>query len=959
MMNLNPDDPRLTAYVLGELDEAERAEVEAILEKSPEARKEVEEIRSTVERVTMELGTEPLPALSAEEREKITAKAEQETAPVEQLPQRRRRWIPSLTWRGWAMAASVLVAVIVGIPYIQDLRPEKAETGQKPDSTVTYDQFLPINLADDFGVPAQQDTDSWGRFNFRSEDLSGVAKYSEFSMGTASSEEKGGSLGANGIRDWDVRSFNNDENDYFMPQSNARNDDLDSFVQNGNPNVQFRNGRDSMGTWTSVDPSAQAEPSGNESVRGGIPGREAGVSDDGDGRIDEERDLGLVMIDGFAGIHPSDPNDTDSTRVMTSAGLLPKARPGGSPAVSDLPDTRLVIRNGAKQQAAFAENIEYDGRNGTTSNGDILRVGEGPVPSEIAKYHDRAVSGVRFRLDEKDYVDVYGTPAQGSTGQTVNVAGQVYTFEWKGKDMTGPVEYTSSNPVDPFRSVDNDGDGLIDEIVDANGNTFTVQPVPKPEQLGGTEAYDRIYENPFVRVVDNPLSTFSIDVDTASYANVRRFINEGRLPPPDAVRIEEMINYFTYDYEPPVSEHPFAAHVEVAGCPWNLDHRLVRIGLKGMEVDRNLRPASNLVFLLDVSGSMDQPDKLPLVQKSMKKLVEHLAATDRVAIVVYAGASGLVLPSTSCDDQQAILDALGRLQAGGSTHGSAGIQLAYDTATQSFIEGGVNRVILCTDGDFNVGITDRGQLVRLIEEKAKTGVFLSVLGFGTGNLKDSQMEQLADKGNGNYAYIDSLKEGEKVLVEEMGGTLVTIAKDVKIQIEFNPGQVTAYRLIGYENRMLKKEDFNDDTKDAGEIGAGHTVTALYEVITADRVEDVEIPDVDKLRYRKRPGLTREAGSLEMLNLKLRYKEPDEDTSKLIEQPVMDSFADYSQASDDFKFAASVAAFGMILRGSQHSGNATLDMIEELADEGKGTDAKGYRAEFIELVRKAKNLPPSR
>jgi len=551
--------------------------------------------------------------------------------------------------------------------------------------------------------------------------------------------------------------------------------------------------------------------------------------------------------------------------------------------------------------------------------------------------------------------DGFGISALGSAGNVVIVNGLQYTYEYKGEDLTVPVQYTTKIPYDPFNPIDNDGNGVVDEIIDANGNAFTLQPVPQSGQPGGTEAYQRIYENPFLRVTDNPLSTFSIDVDTAAYANTRRFLNEGRLPPPDAVRIEELINYFDYGYESPMGEHPFTAHVEVAGCPWNLDHRLVRIGLKGKESPQESRPPSNLVFLLDVSGSMNEPNKLPLVKQSMRKLVEHLTGSDRVAVVVYAGASGLVLPSTSCDDKQTILDALERLQAGGSTHGSAGIQLAYDTAAQNFIEGGVNRVILCTDGDFNVGITDQGQLIRLIEEKAKSGVFLSVLGFGTGNLKDSTMEQLADKGNGNYAYIDGLREGEKVLVEQMGGTLVTIAKDVKIQIEFNPAQVAAYRLIGYENRMLRKEDFNDDTKDAGEIGAGHTVTALYELIPSDRPTDVGIPDVDPLKYQQRGGLRKAAGSLEMLTLKLRYKEPDGDTSKLIEQPVTDSFAEYSQASEDFKFAASVAAFGMILRGSAHKGNATLEMVLELAAEGKGTDAKGYRAEFLELVAKAAEL----
>jgi len=468
-----------------------------------------------------------------------------------------------------------------------------------------------------------------------------------------------------------------------------------------------------------------------------------------------------------------------------------------------------------------------------------------------------------------------------------------------------------------------------------------------------TEAYDRIFENPFLAVAQNPLSTFSIDVDTASYSNMRRFISHESLPPKDAVRIEEMINYFTYDYDPPEGDEPFSANVEIATCPWNADHRLVRIGLKGWEIADEERPASNLVFLLDVSGSMTPVNKLPLLKKAMRLLVEKLNENDSVAIVVYAGASGLVLPSTSCDNKEAVLEALDRLQSGGSTNGGEGIQLAYDIAVQNFIEGGVNRVILATDGDFNVGITNQGDLIRLIEEKAKSGVFLSVLGFGMGNYKDSNLEKLADKGNGNYAYIDTINEARKVLVEEMGGTLVTIAKDVKIQVEFNPAEVNAYRLIGYENRIMRAEDFNDDTKDAGEIGAGHTVTALYEVVPAGTT--VDVPDVDPLKYQQSTELTGAAASGQMLTLKLRYKEPDGDTSKLLVFEIVDDGAEISDASTDFRFAAGVAAFGMILRDSQYKGTATYDTVVALAEDGLGDDEHGYRAEFIDLVLAAKAL----
>lgn len=472
-----------------------------------------------------------------------------------------------------------------------------------------------------------------------------------------------------------------------------------------------------------------------------------------------------------------------------------------------------------------------------------------------------------------------------------------------------------------------------------------------------TETYNQITDNPFLAVAENPLSTFSIDVDTASYAILRRFLNEHRLPPKDAVRIEEMINYFTYDYRPPTGEDPFSVNVEIAGCPWNSEHRLARVGLKGREIARDKRPPSNLVFLVDVSGSMQPANKLPLLKQCLKMLTEQLTENDHVSIVVYAGAAGEVLPATSGDNQRKILRALDKLEAGGSTHGSEGIELAYQTAVANFIPGGVNRVILCTDGDFNVGVTNPGELVRLIEEKAQNGVFLTVLGFGMGNYKDGTVEMLADKGNGNYAYIDTLNEGRKVLVEQMSGTLVTIAKDVKIQVEFNPSHVSSYRLIGYENRLLRKEDFNDDKKDAGEIGAGHTVTALYEIVPAGK--SVGIPSVDPLKYQQPGQPSAAANSPELFTVKLRYKEPDGDSSKLMVVPVNDNEASLAKASDDFKFSSAVAAFGMILRDSPYKGAATLNGVWELANESKARDREGYREEFLQLVEQAKTINNAR
>jgi Ca-activated chloride channel homolog len=468
-----------------------------------------------------------------------------------------------------------------------------------------------------------------------------------------------------------------------------------------------------------------------------------------------------------------------------------------------------------------------------------------------------------------------------------------------------------------------------------------------------TEAYDHIVDNAFQVTAREPLSTFSIDVDTASYANIRRFLRQNTMPPKDAVRIEEMLNYFAYRDSPPSqsSEHPFAVHVEVAGCPWNAEHRIARIGIAAQQIDQSRRPSSNLVFLVDVSGSMDQPNKLPLVQWGLQRLVEQLGENDRVALVVYAGASGLVLPSTSCMKKAEIMSAIAELQAGGSTNGGAGIQLAYDLAAQNFIRNGTNRVILATDGDFNVGTTSNGELVRLIEAKAKSGVFLSVLGFGTGNIKDPTLEQLADKGNGHYAYIDSPAEAYKVLVEEMGSTLITVAKDVKIQVEFNPAKVGAFRLIGYENRIMAHQDFNDDTKDAGEIGAGHHVTALYELVP--RGKEKNLPGIDPLKYTKPAASTSESD--ESFTVKMRYKPPAGDTSRRLEYGVMDKGQGLGDSSDDFKFACAVAGFGMLLRESSHKGTLTYAGLLEMAESTLTADPSGYRQEFVALVRRARGL----
>ncbi|HTE23476.1 vWA domain-containing protein [Flavitalea sp.] len=467
------------------------------------------------------------------------------------------------------------------------------------------------------------------------------------------------------------------------------------------------------------------------------------------------------------------------------------------------------------------------------------------------------------------------------------------------------------------------------------------------------EGYDAITENGFKTVGQDPLSTFSIDVDAASYSNVRRMLNMGQLPPAGAVRIEEMINYFKYDYKAPVKDDPFSINTEIAACPWNNEHQLVSIGLQGKLIPTDNLPASNLVFLIDVSGSMENQNKLPLVQQSLKLLVDQLREKDRVALVVYAGNAGLVLPSTSGDEKIKIKDAIDRLSAGGSTAGGEGIKLAYKTARENFIKPGNNRIILCSDGDFNVGASSDAALEEMIETERKSGVFLTILGYGMGNYQDAKMQKLAGKGNGNHAYIDNLSEARKVLVKEFGGTLFAIAKDVKLQIEFNPAKVQAYRLVGYENRMLNKEDFNDDLKDAGELGSGHTVTALYEIIPVG-VKSSFIKSVDELKYQKEnTGSTTNSG--EMMTIKFRYKKPDSDVSSLISHPVMFTSSSISKTSENFRFAAAVAQFGMLLRKSEYKQQSSYQNTWTLAKDALGKDEEGYRSEFLKMIRNAQTL----
>jgi len=558
----------------------------------------------------------------------------------------------------------------------------------------------------------------------------------------------------------------------------------------------------------------------------------------------------------------------------------------------------------------------------------------------------------------------YGSPSSGGNEALEVSPSAAMVAPHQGDDLTDGEGLLPGAVPSLNRSVSPTSAAVAPDCEFCFGGSSPLQPPVLPESSAG-EGYQAITDNPFRPSDQEPLSTFSIDVDTASYANVRRYLSQmGQLPPADAVRIEELLNSFSYADEPPPVDgrDPFAVHLELGPAPWAPRHRLLRIGLKGKEIPPAERPDVNLVFLVDVSGSMQDANKLPLVKEALGLLVEELGARDTVSIVVYAGSSGLVLPPTRGDDRRTLLDAIERLEAGGSTNGGEGIQLAYRLARERFVRGAANRVILMTDGDFNVGQTDHGSLEQLITEEARSGVFLTVLGFGMGNLQDDTLELLADKGNGSYGYIDNRAEARRLLVEQLSGTLVTIAKDVKIQVEFNPRAVAYWRQIGYENRALAARDFNDDRKDAGEIGAGHSVTALYELVPVG--EPLDAPGIDPLRYGASapdPGRgtfdSRSSGrpADELLYLKLRYKEPDGETSRLLETPVRDEGRRLEATSPDFRFAAAVAAFGMLLRQSPYRGASDWAMVERLGEQGLGRDPGGYRQGFLDLVAAARRL----
>ncbi len=641
---------------------------------------------------------------------------------------------------------------------------------------------------------------------------------------------------------------------------------------------------------------------------------------------------------------------TEEGEKPEEAGSAAAQKTGGEEAKA--PDAKTPAEKTVEKIYEEAEDQELGAASPT--GGPANQASPADVPTEPSKKPALEDTGVRAKMMavDRSVVGMIGSPLEDGGGAFGDShGGGAYMMKDGSAFGSGSLEVTGSG----LSAYLDEGDGIAagpgGGPIGAPGTIAGIPPTPTP----GAEQYGGPVENEFKDVSAEPMSTFSIDVDTASYSNVRRFIQSGSLPPADAVRIEELVNYFDYEYPQPTGEDPFAIVTEVSQCPWNEKSRLVLVGLQGKRPPAGELPPSNLVFLLDVSGSMSSSDKLPLVQAGYRLMVQQLRKEDRVAIVTYAGAAGLVLDSTPGDRKEEILAAIDRLSAGGSTAGAEGIMLAYRVARDNFIAKGNNRVILATDGDFNVGISSNEELEKLIEDKRKEGIFLSVLGFGTGNLKDQRMEQLADKGNGNYAYVDGLLEAKKVFMTQLTGTLFTIAKDVKIQIEFNPLKVAKYRLVGYENRMLAREDFLDDKKDAGELGAGHRVTALYEVVPAEEKPKA----AEETRYTETKVKESAATSGELMLVKLRYKHPDLDKSIGMEQPALDQNTPLDQTSANFRFAAAVAEFGMLLKDSKFKGSTTFDTVLELARKAKGEDPFGYRAEFIQLVENAQLQVASR
>ena len=853
-MKIDPNDPRLTAYALGELADSDRIAFEAELAGDPSAWQEVEQIRRAAGNLKTKLEAEPCPRLEPEQRLAI----HERVAPVQETIGIGFRW-----WMGLLAGAATLVLVVaLMLPALSRARSKAQTLVLNTPTTATL-----------LKAKAEDDPDPFAAlrdFNYTGPTLSGRSAGSGITVNSGSGISTAG----------------------------------------GTPPV-------------AIAPAAPV-PVENNLVGAVVTGAgstwAAALSFNKEALELAQNNNNAIRFSGGA-LHNQASRDTRGVGELNKQAI----------------DATGFVRGNNLSGAAAIGSVGSEVADGNvlTVNGGVITRGREPVNigGLAQNFSGGQATSIENGSRNNNYVSVSGGAGRGGW-DAWNAPSGLPSRTRRVKDSQFLALSDEEVPLSPAAPVTGRGFGSR----------------TGPAKAPGTESYTPVYDNPFAAVADQPLSTFGLDVDTASYANIRRFLLNNQLPPRDAVRIEEMLNYFSYNYPTPHGNDPFALYVEMGGCPWNPAHQLALIGLKAKDVTPRQQPPLNLVFLIDISGSMGDPGKLALIKQAVRLLVPQLSARDRVSIVVYADNSRVLLPSTRGDDHAMILLAIDSLNASGSTNGGEGIQSAYREATANFIKDGINRVILCTDGDFNLGITNPNELVRLIEQKAQSGVFLNVFGFGMGNLQDSTMQKLADKGNGQYAYIDDIEEARKVLVDQARATLITVAKDVKLQVEFNPAHVQAYRLIGYEKRILAARDFNNDRKDAGEMGAGHTVTALYEIVPAGEVTGE--PGVDPLKYQPAKNCPAVAVGAEWATVKLRFKEPKADASQLLTAALKNRQLQWHTASDDFQFAAAVATFGMVLRDSPHKADANLGLALELAEAGRGRDTKGYRSEFIDLVKRA-------
>jgi Ca-activated chloride channel family protein len=849
-MNFDPDDPRLTAYALGELEGADRAAIEALIARDEGARRFVDETRALAAILTERLRAESAPGLAPVQRRAIEDRVKQAPAVIKSS---RPAW---MRWVGYGVAASAL-GLVASVTYLN--MPRAREAARRP--TVEEQARAATPLAHAQRVPITASNED--------ADRSAVADHLDAVALTKEVE----------------RALARDELTESLGRGEKASESLLAMRENARRagGVEMKDGAVAFG----IEPSSTAPPSAPDQV---------------------------PALEGFK-------------------------ESAGQPVVAEI-DKKLGDIADAEVAPRQQDRFFYAQKPGQQAG---LGGGAQALEQQVQL---RALLARRLRLS---------TPATGpaaAAGDTAAAIVPTAPTPAPVADQLGAAnERRKTEPALRARlAAEPHAEQREDKLAQLDLRAREAE-VPN-------ERYARIVENRPTPVVPGTLSTFAVDVDTASYSNIRRFLTQNAWPPADAIRIEEMINYFTYDYPEPSGDVPFSVNTEVVPCPWNAQNSLLRIGLKGRSIDFENRKPTNLVLLVDTSGSMNQPNKLPLVKTGLRMLAEQLGENDKLSIVTYAGTERIALPATNGSQKEEILSAIDQLESAGSTNAEAGYKLAFDLAVQNFIPGGVNRVLLNTDGDFNVGMTHEDDLVRMAEAKAKSGVFLNVLGYGEGNLKETNLEQMANKGNGQYAYVDTLSEAKKVFIDQIGGTLLTIAKDVKVQVDFNPVKVGGFRLVGYENRALENQDFRNDAKDAGEIGSGHTVTALYELMPPmDAAVALGKPASDSKYVKLVEPNELAMQSNELLTVRLRYKEPDGDTAREIEHPVSGPPTDLGKASPDTRFAAAVAMFGLVLRNSEFKGSATLDAVLELAQPSVGQDKDGYRAEFVELVKKAQTLMP--